>query len=209
MRREVWSVQGNVNIMIMKKYRWIARKLANIEKKIKEESPYLASPVVGWGLVWVAWSWRWPPRCAVAENPAGARFDGLEVNFWWLFELYLVRLVHWWLLRFLRWLLRWLFLGIVACSVMVARSSVVVSFTGWQHVFPGPVVRLPCRHSYIELSAKYARRNIDHVQLLAYPCGWAIFVVTDIVGLSVMESREISNRSSSRIDKTGWTIVLG
>ena len=28
------------------------------------------SPVGGWRLVWVAW-WRWPPRCAVAEDPAG------------------------------------------------------------------------------------------------------------------------------------------
>ena len=38
--------------------------------EIKEESSYLVSPVGGWGLVWVAW-WRWPPRCAVAEDPAG------------------------------------------------------------------------------------------------------------------------------------------
>ena len=92
---------------------------------------------------------------------------------------------------------------------MIAQSSVVVSFTGGQHVFPGSVMQLPCRHSYIELSAKYARRNIDHVRLLAYPWGWARFAVTDLVGRSVRESREISNRSSSGVDKTGWNVVLG
>ena len=31
------------------------KNLAKSEKKIKEESPFLASPVGGWELVWVAW----------------------------------------------------------------------------------------------------------------------------------------------------------
>ena len=107
-----------------------------------------------------------------------------KLIFWWLFELYLVRRVPWWLLRFLRLLLSWLFLFIVAFSIMIAQSSVVVSFTGWQQVFLGSVVQLPCRHFYIELSAKYARRNIDHVRLLAYFWGWARFAVTDPVGVA-------------------------
>ena len=76
-------------------------------------------------------------------------------------------------------------------------------------MLPGSVVQLPCYHSYIELSAKYACRNIDHIRLLACPWGWARFAVTDLVGQSVRESPEISNRSSSGIDKTGWNVVLG
>ena len=81
----------------------------------------------------------------------------LMVLKWILVTLWaiIVWLVPWWLLQFPRWLLCWLFLFIVAFSVMVSQSSVVVSFTGWQHVFPGSVVQLPCRHSFIELSAKY------------------------------------------------------
>ena len=70
-------------------------------------------------------------------------------------------------------------------------------------------MQLPPRHSYIELSAKYARRNIDNVRLLAYPWGWARFALTDLVERSVRESRETFNRSSSGVDKTGWNVVLG
>ena len=72
---------------------------------------------------------------------------------------------------------------------MIAQSSVLVSFTGEQYVFPGSVMQFSCRHSYIELSAKYARRNIDHVRLLAYPWGWARFAVTDLVGRRASGSR--------------------
>ena len=36
---------------------------------------------------------------------------------------------------------------------------------------------------------KDARRNIDHVRLLAYPWGWARFAVTDLVGRRASGSR--------------------
>ena len=71
------------------------------------------SPVGGWGLVWVAW-WRWPPRCAVAEDPAGV---------WLSWSWFLVTL--WTLSCPTRWVFGWLFLYIVAFSIMIAQSSVV------------------------------------------------------------------------------------
>ena len=72
-------------------------------KKIKEESPYLASPVGGWGLVWVAW-WRWPPRCAVAEDSAGV---------WWSWSWFLVTL----------WTL--------SCPTRSLMTSLISSMTSW------------------------------------------------------------------------------
>ena len=78
-------------------------------------------------------------------------------------------------------------------------------------MFPGSVMQLPGRHSYIQLSAKYARRNIDHVRLRACPWGRARFAVTYLVGRGISESREISSGSSLQlgVDKTGWNVVLG
>ena len=92
------------------------RKLAKIGKKLKEESPNLVSPVGGWGFELLDGD----GLLDVQSQKIRLMFDGLEVDFWWLFELYLVRLVPWWLLPFLRWLLRWLFLFIVAFSAVTA-----------------------------------------------------------------------------------------
>ena len=116
-----------VNVRIMRKYRWGEGKCGacrwiwrciqvngNLKeageewKKIKEESPYLASPVGGWGLVWVAW-WRWPPRCAVAEDPAGV---------WWSWSWFLVIL----------WTLSCPTHSLMTSSISSMTSSLVVPF---------------------------------------------------------------------------------
>ena len=179
-----------------------------MRKKIKEESPYLASPVGGWGLVWVAW-WRWPPRCAVAEDPAGV---------WWSWSWFLVTL----------WTLSCLTRSLMTFSISSMTPSLVVPFhcgildndrpeqcccfIYWQTARVLWLGHATSVSSFLHRTLRKAydaRRNIDHVRLLAYPWGWARFAVTDLVGRSVRESREISNRSSSGVDKTGWNVMLG
>ena len=63
---------------------------AKCEKKIKEESPYLASPVGGEGWFELL---DGDGLLDVESQKIRLMFDGLKVNFWRLFELYLVRLV--------------------------------------------------------------------------------------------------------------------